>query len=166
MPFVWSIGTIIGPAIGGTFANPHKTMPSIFFKTGIFGVFPFLLPNVICATMLFISIVVGYYLLEETHPDMQPWSTPAELANTTAETPLMVTAGATAAESGVDLRHESYGTFNAVNLREDESWLVHADGTPVPASVSLNFKPKVFTRRVIMIVIALGKLCVISLACR
>lgn len=154
MPFVWSIGTIIGPAIGGTFARPVISMPSIFSPTGIFAHFPYLLPNLLCAAILLISILFGYFFLIETHPDMQPWSTQEELDHTTAETPLM-TAGATA-DYGVDLRADTYGTFNTVNIHESKEWMVNADGSCRPASISSKDGPKVFTRKVAMIVIALG----------
>lgn len=154
MPFVWSIGTIIGPAIGGTFARPVISMPSIFSPTGIFTHFPYLLPNLLCAAILLISILFGYFFLIETHPDMQPWSTQEELDHTTAETPLM-TAGATA-DYGVDLRADTYGTFNTVNIHESKEWMVNADGSCRPASISSKDGSKVFTRKVAMIVIALG----------
>ena len=155
MPFVWSIGTIIGPAIGGTFATPAVSMPSLFSPSGIFGMFPYLLPNLICAVLLLISILAGYILLGETHPDMQPWSTQAELENTTAETPLMATAGATG-NPGVDLRADSYGTFNAVDIHEDERWLVNKDGTSQLESIVPAPGSEIFTRKVIMIVVAFG----------
>ena len=155
MPFVWSIGTIIGPAIGGTLARPSVSMPSAFSPTGIFGVFPYLLPNLICAALLLLSILLGYFLLVETHPDMQPWSTQSDLDHTTAETPLMATAGATA-DSGVDLRADTYGTFNTIDISEKEEWLVHADGSSLQSSEFPEDKPKIFTWRVVMIVVALG----------
>ena len=155
MPFVWSIGTIIGPAIGGTMAKPTQSMPSVFSPDGIFATFPYLLPNLICATLLLISILAGYFLLTETHPDMQPWSTPAELENTNAETPLMLTSGAMA-DAGVDLRAESYGTFNNVDIDEEKQWTVNADGSSRPPSLSLDAETKVFNKKVVMIVVALG----------
>ncbi len=154
MPFVWSIGTIIGPAIGGTFARPATSMPSVFSPTGIFSHFPYLLPNLLCAAILLISILFGYFFSVETHPDMQPWSTQEELDHTTAETPLM-TAGATA-DYGVDLRADTYGTFNTVDIHESKEWTVNADGSSRPASISSNDMPRVFTRNVAMIIVALG----------
>ena len=154
MPFVWSIGTIIGPAIGGSFAHPARTFPSAFSPTGLFATFPFLLPNLICASLLMISIVVGYLVLIETHPDIQPGSTQEELDNTNAETPLLGTAGATA-DAGVDLRADSYGTFNDVQITEEKEWLVNLDGSPRPPSVHEE-NPTIWTRRVVMIVTALG----------
>ena len=153
MPFVWSIGTIIGPAIGGTFARPSISMPSVFSPTGIFGTFPYLLPNLICAALLLISIALGYFLLKETHPDMQDWSTQEELDNTTAETPL-ITTGGTAMEAPADLRDGTYGTFNAVDITEEKQWLLNADGTSI--SSHRDDEPKVFTRKIAMIVVALG----------
>ncbi len=155
MPFVWSIGTIIGPAIGGLTARPALTMPDVFSPSGIFGKFPFLLPNLICAALLLVSIGLGYIFLIETHPDMQPWSTPEDHENTTAETPLMVTSGATA-DAGVDLRQDTYGTFNEVNIREEKRWNVNADGSPRAPSINSTTSNTIFTRRVVMLIIALG----------
>ena len=155
MPFVWSIGTIIGPAIGGMTARPAVAMPALFSSDGIFGIFPYLLPNLICALLLLISILLGYFFLVETHPDLQPWSTPEEYENTTAETPLMATAGATA-DSGVDLRADSYGTFNSVDITEEKEWNVNSDGTSRPPSITSKERTNIFTKRVVMLTVALG----------
>lgn len=155
MPFVWSIGTIIGPAIGGLTARPAVTMPEVFSPSSVFGKFPFLLPNLICATLLLASIGLGYFFLVETHPDMQPWSSPEDHENTTAETPLMVTSGATA-DAGVDLRQDTYGTFNEVNIREEKRWNLNADGSPRAPSITSATGETIFTRRVVMLIIALG----------
>lgn len=155
MPFVWSIGTIIGPAIGGTFAQPAKSLPNLFSPNGVFAHFPYLLPNIICAALLIVSIIFGYFFLIETHPDMQSWSTPEELDHTSAETPLLATAGATANSAGVDLRADSYGTFNEVEIDEEKQWLVNADGSSRPPSIRKE-PPKYMTSRIIQIVIALG----------
>ncbi|KAL8748753.1 MAG: hypothetical protein Q9184_007106 [Pyrenodesmia sp. 2 TL-2023] len=155
MPFVWSIGTIIGPAIGGLTARPVVSMPEIFSPSGVFGKFPFLLPNLICAALLLASIGLGYLFLIETHPDMQPWSTPEDHGTTTLETPLVVTSGATA-DAGVDLRKDTYGTFNEVNIREEKRWNLNADGSPRAPSITSATSDTIFTRRVVMLIIALG----------
>ncbi|KAJ9664949.1 hypothetical protein H2201_005001 [Coniosporium apollinis] len=153
MPFVWSVGTIVGPAIGGYLARPAENFPSVFSSSGIFASFPYLLPNLVCAIMLLCSIIAGYIFLQETHPDLQPWSTPEDLNHTSARTPLIPTAGSTA-HAAADLQIESYGTFDAVQITEDEDWVVRPDDRP--ASISSAPSEKVFTKPVIMLVIALG----------
>ena len=81
---------------------------------------------------------------------MQPWSTSADLKNTDAETPLIpAQAGTTTAAA--DLRTESYATFNKVV--QDQEWQVTADGRAASAQPQ---NEKVFTKRVIMLTIALG----------
>ena len=131
---------------------PSPCLPSS--PSGVFAQFPFLLPNLICAAILLTSILFGYFFLIETHPDMQPWSTQEELDHTTAETPLM-TAGATA-DYGVDLRADTYGTFNTVDIHESKEWKLNADGSSRPGSIPSKDMLKVFTKKVVMIVVALG----------
>ena len=154
MPFVWSIGTILGPALGGLLCFPHKIYPAHFSESGIFARFPYLLPNLVCATLLLISIIVGLFMLEETHPDLQPWSTRAELENSVADTPLMATVGSIA-HAGADLRSESYGTFNRVDIQETENWVANADGSSQTSSNPPS-SDKIMTQQIIMLVTALG----------
>ena len=156
MPFVWSIGTILGPALGGTLSRTAISIPSLVSLAPVFGTFPYLLPNLVCAALLLISIVFGYFFLHETHPDMQVWSTQQDLDNTAAETPLMATSGATA-DAAVDLRADTYGTFNTVEITEEKQWLLNADGTSRPPSISSKDldEPRIFTRKIVMLVIAL-----------
>lgn len=146
MPFVWAIGTILGPTIGGTLADPADSFPNLFSQTGLFGQFPYLLPNLICAAMLLVSIFVGYFFLEETHPDMQPRVLLPEDTYVSDQTPLIATADAIKTPA-VDLRAETYGTFHGSLERSDAQW----------AAEKLKTTPsKVFTKRVIALIIALG----------
>ncbi|KAE8348531.1 major facilitator superfamily domain-containing protein [Aspergillus coremiiformis] len=69
MPFVWCLGSIIGPALGGALAQPCQNYPWLFQRGTILEAFPFLLPNVVCVVILAFGIVVGLLFLEETHPE-------------------------------------------------------------------------------------------------
>jgi hypothetical protein len=112
VPFVWSVGTIIGPMIGGLFADPHESYPHLVPKGSLFERFPYLLPNLICAGMLLLSIVLGYFLLEETHPDMQPRVLLPDDTFLSENTPLIETSDAMK-RPAVDLRDENYGTMRS-----------------------------------------------------
>lgn len=94
-----------------------NTLDLLSLPSGIFATFPFLLPNLVCAALLLVSILAGYFPLIETHPDVQRWSTQAELDRPDGRIPLMLTSGAMA-DSGVDLRSDTYGTFNKVDIVE------------------------------------------------
>lgn len=144
---------LIVAAIGGLLARPSEGFPDLFPSDGLFGRFPYLLPNLVCSFLLLLSIIGSWLFLEETHPDMQPGHIHPYFEHTSVEQPLLATSGATA-NAGVDLRAESYGTFNQVHLHEDESWYVQADGTS-PAWKKPP-KPKAFTWRVTMLVVALS----------
>lgn len=84
---------------------------------------------------------------------MQPGSLHPFFEHTSAEQPLLATSGATA-NAGVDLRADSYGTFNQVHLHEDERWNVQADGSSPGGKRPV--KPKAFTWRVVMLIMALA----------
>jgi len=143
MPFVWSIGTVIGPAIGGTLSNPCESFPNTFSQNGLFGRFPYLLPNLVCASLLVVSIVLGYLLLEETHPDMQPRILLPESTYSSEESPLIATADAIKVPA-IDLRTERYGTFDG---SDDSTW----------RNTQLKFAPpKIFTKQIVALVIAMG----------
>lgn len=67
MPFVWGLGSIVGPAMGGALAQPCESYPRIFPRGGLFDNYPFLLPNLVCVIILVFGIVNGILFLEETH---------------------------------------------------------------------------------------------------
>lgn len=69
MPFVWCLGSIIGPALGGALAQPCQNYPSFFPRNTIFDRYPFLLPNLVCAVVLLFGIAIGILFLEETHAE-------------------------------------------------------------------------------------------------
>ena len=153
MPFCWSLGTILGPMVAGLTAN-SSLAPNL----------PYLVPNLICCGFLAVSIFIGYFFLEETlqphvpdpaHPEQTP-HTVIESA-LASETPLMNNTGGM---EGADLRSESYGTFNRVDIRRDEDWKVNSDGSARPPSAhSQTHSEKVFSRQVVMCVVALAIFC-------
>lgn len=69
MPFVWCLGSIVGPALGGALAKPCDNYPWLFQRNTLFDRFPFLLPNLVCVVVLLCGIVVGFLFLEETHAE-------------------------------------------------------------------------------------------------
>ncbi|KAG9239517.1 major facilitator superfamily domain-containing protein [Amylocarpus encephaloides] len=68
MPIFYSIGITIGPAIGGYLAKPAESFPSSLGKVRLFVKFPYLLPNLVCVTMLLVTVCLVVTLLKETHP--------------------------------------------------------------------------------------------------
>ena len=161
MPFVWSVGTILGPCIGGYFATPVDNFPDAFSDSGLFAKFPFLLPNLICAGLMGISIIAGFLCLEETHPQLQPWSRPRteedikHMQRMRTDSSVMTTQP-TDSSPAVNLTQESYGTFNDVEEAIEDEWYLKPDGTSRPASVNSASNQKVFTKRVVMLIMALG----------
>jgi MFS family permease len=157
MPFVWSVGIIIGPAVGGYFAAPSKNFPDTALDNKLFRTFPYLLPNLICTALMIVSIVAGWICLDETHPDMQPTSKPRAADETTARTPVMATQGTTSMPAVNLTQHDSYGTFNRICEEAiEEEWNVRRDGTSRPPSVSSSSSRKWMTRRILMLMVALG----------
>lgn len=150
MPFVWSIGTIIGPCIGGTFADPHESWPGVFPKGGMFDRFPYLLPNLLCAALLLISIILGFVLLDETHPDMQPRVLLPADTYVSEETPLIETSDAMK-RPAVDLRAETYGTLRSVS-GEDE----YDEVAGMYKQEKFGMITKVWNKRVVGFIVALS----------
>ena len=101
------------------------------------------------------SITAGYLWLQETHPDLKAGANQLEYHDITEHTPMITAAGANA-DPGVDLRQESYGTFNDVDVHEDKQWFANADGSSRPPSYTEKPCSKAFTWKVSMLVVALG----------
>jgi len=71
-PFMWSLGAIVGSSLGGFTAQPAKYYPKMFSQDGIFGRFPYLLPNLIAVAVILVAMILGFLFLEETNPALIP----------------------------------------------------------------------------------------------
>ncbi|CAM9674916.1 unnamed protein product [Ectocarpus sp. 6 AP-2014] len=61
-----AISLIFGTGIGGLLAQPALHYPGFFSATGLFGRFPFLLPNLVGAVMSVLTLILVVFFLPET----------------------------------------------------------------------------------------------------
>ncbi|KAM5348260.1 hypothetical protein ACJ41O_008084 [Fusarium nematophilum] len=148
MPFVWSIGTIVGPSIGGMFASPHESWPEAFPTGSLFQRFPYLLPNLICSGLLLVSIVLGFFLLQETHPDMRPKSTEQTEDRASEETPLIPSSDSIVPVSNT-FQPETYGAIEA-SVEDWDALTVENEKEPPVSAMNI------WNRRVVGFIVALS----------
>ncbi|KAK5083105.1 hypothetical protein LTR05_006987 [Lithohypha guttulata] len=67
-PVMWAVGSVAGSALGGFTAQPARWYPNVFSEDGIFGQYPYLLPNLVAVVMILLAMIQGLFLLEETNP--------------------------------------------------------------------------------------------------
>lgn len=67
MPVVWCVGSIVGPMIGGALAKPVESYPHLFSHGTIWDSYPYLLPNLFSAFVCIVGVVNGVLFMEETH---------------------------------------------------------------------------------------------------
>ncbi|KAF5324485.1 hypothetical protein D9611_004545 [Ephemerocybe angulata] len=67
----WPLGSILGPIIGGSLANPAEKYPDVF-DYSLFRTYPYLLPCLTTGLLAFVTAVVATIFLTETHPSKQP----------------------------------------------------------------------------------------------
>ncbi|ONK78528.1 uncharacterized protein A4U43_C02F19780 [Asparagus officinalis] len=89
----WGIGLVIGPAIGGFFAQPAEKYPKIFSKESFFGRFPYFLPC-FCISLFAVGAFISCFWLAETlhnhsDHDEETDGTPASKKNLFKNWPLM-----------------------------------------------------------------------------
>ncbi len=66
MPFLWQIGCVIGPMIGGYLANPVENVPFLFKDSVFFKKYPYALPNFIVSGIIVVGLIFAFLFLEET----------------------------------------------------------------------------------------------------
>lgn len=68
-PTIWCVGSILGSMLGGMLADPVASYPGVFKAGSLFEKFPYLLANLVCASIVIVCVVIGILFLEETHED-------------------------------------------------------------------------------------------------
>ncbi|KAJ6078629.1 hypothetical protein N7467_008382 [Penicillium canescens] len=150
MPFVWCLGSIIGPAMGGALAQPCDNYPALFARSTLWDKFPFLLPNLVCITVLVCGIVVGFLFLEETHPEKKHRRDPGlELGHWLVNF---------CWGSRVQLPEDSEEKYFGYEAEYEgaESPCLDASDAESDLEGQKNPAPKAFTRQVILAIVAYG----------
>ncbi|KAF5367225.1 hypothetical protein D9757_012229 [Collybiopsis confluens] len=62
---VWSIGSIVGPFIGGVLSNPADKYGPLF-QNRIFSEHPYFLPCLVSGTIALCGVLIGYFYLKES----------------------------------------------------------------------------------------------------
>lgn len=80
--------------MGGYLAKPAYYYPHIFSPDGIFGEYPFLLPNIVCVVAIVIAVGQGIIFLKETNPhaalrEQEKKAKERRQENTSERTPLI-----------------------------------------------------------------------------
>ncbi|KAG1728515.1 MFS multidrug-resistance DHA1 sub-family [Suillus paluster] len=66
MPLPWTIGTIVGPLVGGFLFRPADRFPDIFGRSELLKTYPYLLPCSVPATFAILAWLVTYLCLKES----------------------------------------------------------------------------------------------------
>jgi MFS family permease len=67
---MWSLastcGNIVGPLLGGYLCRPAQQFPAIFSETGLFGVYPYLLPCLVVVALDVLVSIFCFFAMSET----------------------------------------------------------------------------------------------------
>ncbi|KAF5391985.1 hypothetical protein D9757_003305 [Collybiopsis confluens] len=66
IPIMWTVGTVIGPAIGGLLADPAATWPRTFGRLAFFIEYPWFLPCFAAGLIAFSAFLLSSWGLKET----------------------------------------------------------------------------------------------------
>ncbi|GAA5865394.1 hypothetical protein JCM3774_005622 [Rhodotorula dairenensis] len=85
LPLAWSLGSVIGPLLGGYLSHPAEQFPSVFGHSAFLKANPYALPCLIGALFPFFGALLGIFFLEETLKPTRPLgvhpSDPEEIAD-------------------------------------------------------------------------------------
>ncbi|KAI1871460.1 uncharacterized protein JN550_004454 [Neoarthrinium moseri] len=171
-PFVWTLGGIVGSAMGGFLAQPARFYPSVFPADGLFGKYPYLLPNLVSVAVIVLAILQGILFLEETNPrhmrvdddhaveddeatdETTPLRGPrrrdVRQSAASERPPFIEESLPLPLEANFDLRRSSFGTVHSIKLPADVR-----PGPPTRTPTNQSFKGRTFNFTIIMITIAL-----------
>lgn len=184
-PFVWALGSIIGSAMGGFLAQPAKFYPTIFSEEGLFGQYPYLLPNLVAMAIIIIAVIQGIFLLEETNPRLVQTSQAAMVPKHTTESdetspllrmrsssrslishsrsvsrrpqqPVFLEEGLpTLVDQSFDLRRSSFGTMHSIRVSHDFGERPRRPPLPTIKSETRPAEPPTFNFTIIMLTVSL-----------
>jgi len=66
LPITWSVGTTVGPLIGGSLARPAERFPKVFGDYAFFKKYPYFLPCSVSATVTALSWLIAFLFMKET----------------------------------------------------------------------------------------------------
>ncbi|GAA5872088.1 hypothetical protein JCM1840_006316 [Sporobolomyces johnsonii] len=76
LPLAWSLGSVIGPLLGGYLSHPAENFPRLFGHSAFLIANPYFLPCLIGALFPFLGAVIGFFFLEETLAPPSPPTVP------------------------------------------------------------------------------------------
>lgn len=171
-PFVWTLGGIIGSAMGGFLAQPAHFYPDTFAADGVFGRYPYLLPNLASVVMIVISIIQGLLFLEETNPiarqddcavseeeedsETTPLRPDARVSTSAAKNTIDETVRPLFMEESVpalipqtlDIRRTSFGTIRSVDDSKQSRPIINETDSP-------GSNGSIWNKSIIMLIVAL-----------
>ena len=68
IPFMYGLGSIVGPVVGGFLAKPAEKYPSIFGNYQFLKDYPYFLPSLVASLLCLFSFVIAFFFLEEVWP--------------------------------------------------------------------------------------------------
>ncbi|KAG2070411.1 MFS general substrate transporter [Suillus decipiens] len=87
VPVIWSLGSVVGPLVGGTLVRPQDHWP-VLFTDPFWANYPYFLPCAVAACLLFLALFTMVFLLEETlSTKRRPKLTSATFSISSGESP-------------------------------------------------------------------------------
>jgi hypothetical protein len=130
--------------MGGFLAQPAKYYPSVFSHDGIFGRYPYLLPNLVAAIGIFLAIIQGMLFLEETNPGTRGEEDSSAIEEVNERTPFMQRPRQASTVSTLRSgRHRSLSIVEGLRqIRKKPSFM--EEGMPMPIDQTFDLRRSSF----------------------